>query len=199
MLAWERRDDESSKAFAAFSLYRDLGPARSLRAVAEALYGVRARYGVRTVEKWSSRFDWQDRVRALDARDEMIRRVAIEEHLKTKAADFAERQVRLRERWLTNAEKAAAQAEKMLEWPMSEQRMIREEDGEEVTYVFVPAGWSKATARTLQDMSVSAASGAVGAVGENGQEDYAALFNFDVLTDEELETLKSIYEKGFGV
>lgn len=160
MLAWERQEGESDKAYAAFSTYRDMGPGRSHRAVAETLYGVQAKYSVRTVHEWSRKFGWVDRVAALEARDEMMRRQAIEDHLRTKASSFAERQAALFERMLGQAEKAADNADRMLDWPLTEQRALREgENGEDVTYIFMPARWTKATVKTLFDLMGSAATG----------------------------------------
>lgn len=155
MRAWERQLGESDKAWEGFKLYRDLGPARSLRAVAEALYGVRWKHGKRTVEGWSSRNDWVDRVQALEARDEMIRREAVEEHFRRQADDHGRREAALRERALSVREEAMEQAEKMVGWPLTRQRVVNDsEDGETVVYEFHPAGWSKATAVSLYNLAV---------------------------------------------
>jgi hypothetical protein len=72
--AFERQDEESAKAYRAFAVYRDLGPERTLRAVAEALYGIRWKYGKRTVEKWSSSFDWVARARGYEDHNGTITR-----------------------------------------------------------------------------------------------------------------------------
>lgn len=155
MLAWERQEGESGKAYAAFSMYRDLGSERSHRAVAEALYGVQAKYSIRTVHEWSRKFDWVARIEALEARDEMVRREAIEEHVQQGAEDRAKREAALLERALAVRESAMTQAEKMTNWPLAEQRVVREgPDGEEATYVFTPAGWSKATAVSMFNMAL---------------------------------------------
>lgn len=165
MLAWEQRPDESDKAWSAFRLFRDLGPSRNLRQAAAAYYhgnpeALPTEGQVSNIKKWSARFDWRDRVRALEARDEMVRREGIEAHMRTKAHEFGERQAALRERMLGLAEKAADQAEQMLGWPLVEQRMLREgEDGEDQTIVVMPARWTKATAKTMYDLAGSAATG----------------------------------------
>lgn len=64
--AWERRSDEPPRAYAAFRLYRDDGAHRTVQ-------GVRERAGVseRTINSWSSRYDWRDRALAWD--DELAR------------------------------------------------------------------------------------------------------------------------------
>ena len=80
---WERQPDEPSKAFHAFTVYRDLGPAkRSLAAVSLDLYGERTgckRGAPGRVREWSGRYRWRERAEAWDARlDEEARQAAIE-------------------------------------------------------------------------------------------------------------------------
>ena len=72
-LAFEQRADESSKAFAAFRTYLELGPQRSLAAAA-----VRVGKSKVMMEKWSRRHDWCGRVAAHAAHLAMIEREAIE-------------------------------------------------------------------------------------------------------------------------
>ncbi len=194
MLAWERQENESDKAYYAFSVYRDLGPGRSLRAVAEAVYGPRWEHGKRTVEGWSSRFDWVSRVRALDARDEMLRREAVERHEETRAVEFAERQMRIRGRLLDAAEQLVDQAEKMLSWPLSEQRIIREgEDGEEQVLIVQPARWNKGTVVQFLHSAAGAVAGAwsMKQIEEPDEEEW----DFDDLTEEEVLAYIEITEK----
>ena len=60
---WERRPDESAKAYAAFVAYMRMDPAkRSIRAVGQKIGKTRA-----TLEGWSNTHHWVDRVRAWDA------------------------------------------------------------------------------------------------------------------------------------
>jgi hypothetical protein len=192
VLAWERQPGESDKAWRGFQLYRDLGPERSLRAVAEALYGERWKYGKRTVEKWSSRHDWVDRVRALEARDEMVRREAIESYWRERADDFAAREARIAELVLKGREQAAKQAVQILDYPLLEQRVIREEDGEQVTYILKPTGWTKATGISLLQL---AAGVGVPAQQPEDPEDQIDLSN---LTTTEIEDLLGLWRKALG-
>ena len=67
---WERREGESSKAFAAFCCYRDMGPKRSAPD-AYAIYSgrPRGRAGASPpgfFTRWSAKFDWLARAQALD-------------------------------------------------------------------------------------------------------------------------------------
>lgn len=61
---WERKENESNKAFQAFCIFRDLGAGRTLAAVAEKL---RKSYDL--IRRWSKNYFWQNRA---DAWDKMI-------------------------------------------------------------------------------------------------------------------------------
>ena len=56
---WERQSREGTKAWEAFQVYRDLGTDRSIRQAAEQL-GKSAK----TLQEWSTRHAWMDRVAA---------------------------------------------------------------------------------------------------------------------------------------
>lgn len=58
---WDIQHDESSRAYEAFAVYRDLGPERSLVKAAQKLGK-----NVTTITQWSTRHDWVARVRAFD-------------------------------------------------------------------------------------------------------------------------------------
>lgn len=59
---WERQTGETSKAYAAFQEYLNLGQDRSTRRVAEALSKSEA-----LINRWSGRWDWPARSRAWDS------------------------------------------------------------------------------------------------------------------------------------
>lgn len=65
MKPWNKQKGESSKAFGAFRLYREMGAARSIPKVRDAM-GKDSGYD-RWLEKWSSKFDWVARSEAFDA------------------------------------------------------------------------------------------------------------------------------------
>jgi len=190
--AFEREPKETNKAYGAFCIYRDLGPERSLAKAAETYYG--SSKNLAQIGLWSRKFDWVERARAFDDWLLMRDRVVIEEFQNSKAAKFAERQMALREKLLANAEKAADQAAKMLDWPLTEQRMIREGDnGEEITMFFLPAGWNKQTAQTMHNIAASAVAGTWSAkqIEEGEVEEY----DFEDLTEEEVMAYIEISEK----
>jgi len=85
---WERHKEEnSSKEYAAFCIYRDLGPNRSLEKVRRS--GVKTT--LRWLQHWSAKYNWVERARAYD--DYLERRKREE---KEKAIlDMAERHAKL--------------------------------------------------------------------------------------------------------
>ena len=58
MKPWERQEGESDKAFAAFRVYLEMGPKRSIAAVAQE-----CTKSVSLIKRWSKRWDWRVRVR----------------------------------------------------------------------------------------------------------------------------------------
>lgn len=83
-LTFEQQPRESNKAFAAFKTYLELGPERSLVAVAD-------KHGKSKtmMEKWSRKFDWPARVQAHAAHLAMVERQAIEALAVEKAVDWS--------------------------------------------------------------------------------------------------------------
>ena len=61
---WERLPSESSKAYAAFCIYRDMGPERSIEKVQEKV-GKKSGY-LRHLYRWSSKYNWFERAKAYD-------------------------------------------------------------------------------------------------------------------------------------
>lgn len=59
--AWERQENETEVAFEAFCVYRDMGTARSTRAVAHSLSK-----SAQLINRWSSTHSWVNRCRAFD-------------------------------------------------------------------------------------------------------------------------------------
>jgi hypothetical protein len=91
-LPFEQQPRESSKAFAAFSLYLGLGPQRSLEAVADKLGKSK-----RMMEKWSKRHAWGARVLAQSEYLAGLEREATGGLVRAKANEWLARQQKLRE------------------------------------------------------------------------------------------------------
>jgi hypothetical protein len=186
---YDRETDESTKAFEAWTVYRDLGAKRSLQKASEMYYGHGANVG--QFARWSRRYGWVERTRAFDVEREMIRRSAIEDHLKAQAEDHAAREARIQERLLEIREQAAEQSLEMLQYPLTEQYILREdEEGNKITYVLRPSRWSKATAVQLAHLASNAQTGAGSPI-----EDEESEYDLSALTEEELLTFLSIDEK----
>jgi hypothetical protein len=184
--AWERQPGETSRSYEAFCTYRDLGTARSLANVGEVLGKSKA-----LMERWSAAHSWVDRVEALEARDEMLRREAVEEHLRAIAEDHASREVRIQEKLLEIRERAASQSAKILEWPLTEQRVIRDEDGEDTTFIIMPVRWSKNTAIGLAQL----AAGAVTGLSEAREDETEAEYDLSEISEEEIQTYLDLDQK----
>lgn len=66
---WERQPGESARAFAAFAMYRDLGPARSAAKTGNVI-GKSSRH----VEEWCSAWGWVERAAAWDDNADRLQR-----------------------------------------------------------------------------------------------------------------------------
>lgn len=78
---WDRQPGETSKAYEAFSIYRDMGAERTVRLVAEALN----KSGT-LIAGWSGKHNWVDRAAAYDS---VPARAVVDEYQKM-ARDIAE-------------------------------------------------------------------------------------------------------------
>ena len=72
-MTFEQQPKESAKAFAAFSLYLNLGAERSTAAVGKKLGKSEG-----LIERWAAKFDWTARVQSYAAHFALVERGAIE-------------------------------------------------------------------------------------------------------------------------
>jgi hypothetical protein len=187
--AWEQQQGETSRAYEAFGAYRDLGSARSLAKVGQLL-------GKSTglMERWSAAHSWVDRVAALEARDAMLRREAVEEYLATQAEDHAQRVGRIAEILLMVREEAAKQALTMVRWPLCEQRILQEDkDGNVITVIVTPSKWSKNTAIGMTRLAAGAVPGLAPEREDSSETD--AGWDLSRLSEEEIEMFLAISHK----
>ena len=83
---WEQQPGEGPKPWSAFTLYRDMGPDRSITKVARQYGKSRS-----LIERWSAKWRWVGRCRAWDAEQDRLRRAA----QTTEIEAMAKRQVHL--------------------------------------------------------------------------------------------------------
>lgn len=99
-LPFEQQPKETSKAFAAFSLYLSLGPQRSLSAVGRKLGKSKV-----VIERWSAKFDWVTRVQSHAAHMAVVEREATEALARASAPGWEKRKQEIRqEEWEIHAE-----------------------------------------------------------------------------------------------
>ena len=111
-MEFEQQPRESDKAFAAFSLYLNMGPERSTKTVGKQL-GKSA--GL--IERWCTKYDWPARVQAHGAHLALVERQATEAALRSKAAEWLTRQSEHRdEEWRVRGELLEAGREALRRW-----------------------------------------------------------------------------------
>ena len=116
--AFEQQPRESAKAFAAFSLYLNLGPQRSTAEVAKKLAK-----SEQLIRRWSAKFAWTDRVAAHGAHLAIIEREAVEAVARGKAAEWEKRETQLRETEWAMHERAIAAAKRGLDAYMEKDKV----------------------------------------------------------------------------
>lgn len=148
---WDRKPEESAKAYAAFTVYRDLGPSRTLRAAAKALQRGRS-----LLDHWSARYGWVVRAEAYDAQQRAIAQAAYEQGLRDEAARWARRQNEQRDEEWGMARALMGKAGAMLRFPLATARQEEDEEGRVITIVN-PAKWSMRDAATMAQAAATLA------------------------------------------
>jgi hypothetical protein len=99
-LVFEQQQNESARAFAGFSTYLNLGPERSLAAVAQKLSK-----SEQLIKRWSAKYDWPSRVQAQAAYLANVERETTEELARVNAAQWLKRREEHRqEEWAIRSE-----------------------------------------------------------------------------------------------
>ena len=117
-LIFEKQPRESDKAFAAFSLYLNMGAERSTREVGKKLGKSEG-----LIERWAAKFDWRSRVAAHAAHLAIVEREAIEVAARAKAAEWSQREQQLRETEWAMHERAIAAAKRGLDAYMEREKV----------------------------------------------------------------------------
>lgn len=111
-LMFEQQPREGSKAFAAFQLYLEQGPERSLAAVARTL-----NKSVTLMGRWSAKYDWPARVQAHAAHLAEVERKAIEARAVVRAVEWERTHESVRREAWAEAEETIAMVRKArAEW-----------------------------------------------------------------------------------
>ena len=117
-LVFEQQPKESSKAFTAFRTYLELGPERSLVAVADKVGKSKT-----MIERWSRKFDWPARVQAHTAHLADIERRTAEALAVQAGTDWAKRQeVHREDEWQARGDLLALAREAIARWKKAEHR-----------------------------------------------------------------------------
>src|SRR5690242_6964127 len=117
-LIFEQQPKESAKAFAAFSLYLNMGAERSTREVGKQLGKSEG-----LIERWAAKFDWRSRVAAHSAHLAIVEREALEIAARSKAAEWARREQQLKETEWAMHERAIAAAKRGLDAYMEREKV----------------------------------------------------------------------------
>lgn len=90
---WKRlkAKGETSQAYGAFCVYRDLGPRRSIAKACREHHPEPSAAKLRQMETWSARFDWVERCAAWDDEQDRVRRESQLKHIR----DMSERHANL--------------------------------------------------------------------------------------------------------
>jgi hypothetical protein len=164
-LLWEPQPGESGRAFAAFAVYRDLGPDRSLdKAYAAARQD---QSGIKTVpgywRQWCVRYQWVDRAAAYDAAMRAKEQAARERAQAAEAETWARRRAEEAEQEWAASRQLLDKARLMLQFPLVEQTT---ENGQTVVK---PARWALRDAAALLDTAAKLARLAAGHSGASDQ------------------------------
>lgn len=100
---WERRESESTKAYEAFCIYRDMGRERSLAKVAEKLQKSETLMG-----RWSRENDWVKRAAKWDDEQDRIEREIAQKEQAKAIKDMRKRHADLGQAMLIKAARALA-------------------------------------------------------------------------------------------
>jgi hypothetical protein len=142
MTAYAPLPGESSKAFAAFVIYRDMGETRSVRAVGRVLDKSR-----QTVGRWSSEHHWPARIRSIAANISKTTEASETKLLTSKAGVWAERALEMREAQWAVSNLLMEKARAMLKWPLAR---TTTEDGKTIVH---PSKWALGDAARMVDVA----------------------------------------------
>lgn len=137
---WDRQPGESMKAFAAFRIFLELGPSRTIEATARE-YG----RSVTQVNRHSTANHWFDRAAAYDNHQASVRDAARERVMAEEAGKWERRRLEALEADFARSRLLEQRIDAMLNFPMTTRRT--EDNGK--TIIVQPAKWTYASLATL--------------------------------------------------
>ena len=152
MSLWDRQDNEPAKAYNAFTLYRDLGPERTLREAAKRLQRSRS-----LLDHWSADYQWVSRADAYDAAMRAQAQAGYEQGVREEAARWAMRSNEQRDGEWEMARALMSKAGAMLRFPLAVARTEEEQDGKTIVTIVQPARWSLRDAAMMADVAAKLA------------------------------------------
>ena len=89
-MVWTRLENETSRAYHAFCIYRDMGPERSLEKVRKKLREEGKKVTIALIYKWSKKYNWVERAIAYDDYLDGLKRIEQEKAIKEMAERHAQ-------------------------------------------------------------------------------------------------------------
>lgn len=166
---WDQQQNESSKSFERFALYRDMGAGRSLRKLAKDL-----ELNSSTLAEISSKHNWQERVVAFDAYIDK----ASQHNQIAQTRAMKRRQIALALR----AQKVAEKGLKKLLRDLDDEQLLRKISPESLSKILDVGCRLERLNRDEPEQNV----------------EIVQSQNFDRLTLDEVETLRNLYAKAEG-
>ena len=118
--SWDRMDRETSRAFATFLVYRDLGGDRTIQKAADSVQKSGA-----VLRRWAVRFNWRNRALAFDEHNDMI---------------LQRERVKMRVRFQERALKIANKLEDKVERAVDELQLMEKVEGKDAVKVTASPG-----------------------------------------------------------
>lgn len=178
---WIRQEGEPAKAYAGAQIYFELGKDRTLKKVAE-------RVGVtdRTIQNWSSRWNWIERAAAFDRHNQTSKLQIEEEELRRSAREeaqrWAEKRAALREEAFDLGSQLISRAKEMLRFPLHEAKRNEKEQ----TVIIKPVKWNANSLVNTLRLAIDLKALATGlAAGTDPLDE----LDFEQMTTEDLEAI----------
>jgi hypothetical protein len=177
---WEQRPDESSQAYRAFAIYRDLGIDRSIAAAYRQSTKKPKQLPSGRWKAWSARYQWDSRAKAYDAHLHAIEQRAREVEIAKRATEIERRRQVAQDSSWALFEELKAKLQQMLKLPVIS---VTDSDGKKTVN---PAKWDyNSVARALEAMTKLAKLGA----GLDSGVITNLNIDWDSLTEEQIERI----------